>query len=97
MSGAVLKITSVDAATQIDSLFFSATKLSVFHLTPLASVGPLRSSLGTGEGKYSQVGGTLDERVRLVSLDGNTTGEASSKGNGQATVIPVRVYFVTAA
>ena len=55
MSGAVLKITSVDAATQIDSLFFSATKLSVFHLTPLASVGPLGSSLGTGEGEYSQV------------------------------------------
>ena len=93
----VLKITAIDAATQAETALFSATSPSVFNLASLASVGQLMSSLSIGAGTYSHVKVTLDDKVQLVSLDGKTTTNATFKGNGEATVIPVKVDFDTAA
>ena len=93
----VLNITAIDAATNAETTLFSATTPSVFNLASLASVGQLVSSLSIGAGAYSHVKVTLDDKVQLVSLDGKTTTNATFKGNGEATVIPVKVDFDTAA
>ena len=91
----VLKITAVDASTGVETTLFSATTPTVYNLASLASVGQLVSSLSIGAGAYSHVRVTLDDKVQLVSLDGKTTTNATFKGNGETTVIPVRADFDT--
>ena len=91
----VLKITAVDASTGAETTLFSAPTPTVYNLASLASVGQLVSSLSIGAGAYSHVRVTLDDKVQLVSLNGATTTNATFKGNGEPTVIPVRVDFDT--
>ena len=93
----VLRITAVDASTSAETVLFSADTPTVFNLAALASVGQLMSSLAIPAGNYSHVRVTLDDKVKLVSLDGKTTTAASFNGNGTPVVVPIRVDFDTAA
>ena len=93
----MLKITAVNAATGAETTLFSADTPTVFNLASLASVGHLMSSLSIDAGTYSHVKVTLDDKVKLVSLDAKATTNATFKGTGESTVIQVRVDFDTTA
>ena len=88
----ILDITLVDAAGQKAVLFHSDTP-TVYNLSSLASVAELLSSATIPQGTYVRALVTLDDKVQLVSLDGLTTINATLKGDGSPTIVPVELEF----
>ena len=92
----VLDITLVGATGQKVVLFHSDTAV-VYNLSSLASVASLLSSAIIPQGTYVRALVTLDDKVQLVSLDGKTTLNATIKGDGTPTIMPVELEFTPGA
>lgn len=92
----ILDITLVSATGQKVVLFHSDTAV-VYNLSSLASVASLLSSATIPQGTYVRALVTLDDKVQLVSLDGKTTTNATIKGDGTPTIMPVELEFTPGA
>jgi hypothetical protein len=85
-------ISLVDATGKSVSLFHSSTP-SVFNLSSLASVASMLSTATVPQGSYVKAVVTMDDKVQLVPRDGSATINATFKGDGTPTVLPVEIQF----